>query len=299
MSKVAFVKTRNRAQGVRRALEWLDIGPVQGKVLFVKPNLNSADPAPGSTHVDVLRTVVSFLQQAGAARITVGDRSGMGNTRSVMEKTGVLKLAEEMGFESLVLDELDASGWQHKQPEGSHWQRGFAVARPALDADAVVLCCCLKTHRFGGHFTLSLKNSVGLVAKQVPGEGYDYMRELHSSPFQRVMIAEINQAYQPSLVVLDGVTAFTEGGPDKGPLVDAQVVLAGTDRIAVDAVGVSLLRYYGTTPEVSRGKVFEQEQIARAVELGLGVQSPDQIEMITEDSESAAYADEIRSILLA
>jgi uncharacterized protein (DUF362 family) len=299
MAKVAFVKTRDRVDGVRRALELLDLEPVEGKDLFVKPNLNSADPVPGSTHMDVLRTVVQYLQQGGAARITVGDRSGMGDTRGVMERTGVLALAEEMGFEALVFDELDADGWQHMRPDGCHWKRGFAVARPVLDADAVVQCCCLKTHQYGGHFTLSLKNSVGLVAKQVPGEGYNYMHELHGNPHQRTMIAETNQAYRPSLIVLDGVEAFTKGGPAKGTRVDAQVVLAGTDRIAVDAVGVALLRYYGTTPEVSQGSVFDQEQIARAVELGLGVQSPEQIELVTGDAESAAYAGQIRRVLLA
>jgi uncharacterized protein (DUF362 family) len=280
-------------------LELLDIEPVEGKALFVKPNLNSADPAPGSTHLDVLGTVVRFLQQQDAGPLTIGDRSGMGDTRKVMEKTGVLGLAQEMGVGTLVLDELDADDWLHMHPKGCHWKRGFAVARPALDADGIVQCCCLKTHRFGGHFTLSLKNSVGLVAKRVPGEGYDYMRELHTSLHQRTMIAEVNLAYQPALIVLDGVEAFAKGGPAKGTRVDARVVLAGTDRIAVDAVGVSLLRYYGTTPKVSRGKVFEQEQIARAVELGLGVQSPDQIELVTGDTESAAYAEEIRQILVA
>ena len=81
-------------------------------------------------------------------------------------------------------------------------------------------------------------------------------------------------------------------------MVDAQVVLVGTDRIAIDAVGVAVLRHYGTTPQVSQGRVFEQEQIARAVELGLGVQSPEQIELVTGDAESASYADDIRRILL-
>ena len=52
-------------------------------------------------------------------------------------------------------------------------------------AGGVVQTCCLKTHRYGGHFTLSLKNSVGLVAKRVPGDAYDFMRELHNSPHQR------------------------------------------------------------------------------------------------------------------
>ena len=299
MARVAFVKTQDRAAGVRQALDLLELEPFADKSLFVKPNFNSADPPPGSTHLDVLGTVVRFLQEQGATRIVVGDRSGMGDTRKVMEKTGVFALGDALGFETLVLDELDADGWEPMKPEGCHWRRGFAFARPALNADAIVQCCCLKTHRYGGHFTLSLKNSVGLVAKQVPGEGYNYMHELHTSLRQRTMIAEVNLAYQPSLIVLDGVEAFTKGGPAKGTRVDAQVVLAGTDRIAVDAVGVALLRYHGTTPKVARGKVFEQEQIARAVELGLGVQSPDQIELVTGDAASAAYADEIRPILLA
>jgi uncharacterized protein (DUF362 family) len=297
--KVAFVKTTDRAAGVRKALSLLDVVPVKGKTIFVKPNLNSADPAPGSTHLDVLRTVAGYLRERGAAQITVGDRSGMGDTRRVMERTGVLDLADELGLDTVVFDEMDADGWVAFSPEGSHWKRGFAVARPVLDADVVVQCCCLKTHRYGGHFTLSLKNSVGVVAKQIPGEGYNYMGELHGNPYQRTMIAEVNHAYAPDLIVLDGVEAFTKGGPAKGTLVQAQVVLAGTDRIAVDAVGVALLRYYGTTNEVGRGRIFEQEQIVRAVELGLGVASPEQIELVTDDPESAAYAEQIRQVLLA
>jgi len=43
--------------------------------------------------------------------------------------------------------------------------------------------------------------------------------------------------------------------------------------------------------------IFEQQQIARAVELGLGVDSPAQIELVTDDSDSAAYAAQIRAIL--
>jgi uncharacterized protein (DUF362 family) len=99
------------------------------------------------------------------------------------------------------------------------------------------------------------------------------------------------------LVVLDGVEAFVEGGPDQGKKVKANVVLAGSDRVAIDAVGVALLRYFGTTPAVSQGDIFEQEQIARAVELGLGVDGPDKIELITGDSASAAYAKQIQEIL--
>ena len=145
---------------------------------------------------------------------------------------------------------------------------------------------------------MSLKNSVGLAAKRLPGDSWNYMRELHRSTDQRRMIAEINAEYAPDLVLLDGVEAFVDGGPHEGRLVESEVVLASSDRVALDAVGVAILRYFGTTPEVRRGRIFEQEQIARAVDLGLGVSGPEGIELITDDAESRAYAELIGEVLL-
>ena len=107
----------------------------------------------------------------------------------------------------------------------------------------------------------------------------------------------MNAAYTPDLIVIDGVDAFTTGGPDAGTTVHAQVVLAGADRVAIDAVGVALLRYFGTTDAVASGRIFQQEQIARAVELGLGVSGPEGIEFITDDAESASYAATLEPIL--
>jgi uncharacterized protein (DUF362 family) len=299
VARVAFVKTEDRAHGVTRALGLLGPLDVAGRAVLLKPNYNSADPAPGSTHPDVLQTVLDALRQGGARSIAIADRSGMGDTRRVMEQLGVFAMAEAAGADVIVLDELGENEWEMIELPNSRWSRGFPMARCCLDAEVVVQLCCLKTHRYGGHFTMSLKNSVGLVAKRRPGDSYNYMNELHASPNQRQMIAEINAAYAPALVVMDGVEAFVRGGPASGERVAANVVLAGTDRVALDAVGVALLRYYGTTPEVSSGPIFEQEQIARAVALNLGVSSPDRIELITDDPESEAYAAEVRKILRA
>jgi uncharacterized protein (DUF362 family) len=297
VAQIALVKTNNRAEGVRKAIDLLGLNPVANRDVFLKTNFNSADPTPGSTHLDVLRALVLKLREMGASKITVGDRSGMGETRQVLQSLGVFKLAKELGFDTVVLDELGAGDWVRINPSGSHWKQGFSFAKMCLESVALVQTCCLKTHRYGGHFTMSLKNSVGMVAKLVPGEGYNYMGELHSSPDQRIMIAEINSAYQPALVVLDGVEAFVNGGPDKGKLVQPGVVLAGSDRVAIDAVGVAILRYFGTTPEVANGAIFRLEQIARAAELGLGVNSPDQIELVTDDTESKTFATKILEIL--
>ena len=73
------------------------------------------------------------------------------------------------------------------------------------------------------------------------------------------MIAEINTAYFPDLIVLDGVDAFIDGGPARGTRVRSGIVLTGNDRVAIDAVGVAALRSLGTTREVSQGPIFEQD----------------------------------------
>jgi uncharacterized protein (DUF362 family) len=261
--------------------------------VVLKPNFNTADPTPGSTHNDTLRSLILTLQQMGGKQITLAERSGPADTRIVMQQKGISKLAQELGFRVVNLEELGSEGWTKIEPEESHWSHGFHFPRIYLEAESIVQTCCLKTHAYGGHFTLSLKNSVGLV----PRAGYPYMKELHSSPYQRQMIAEINTAYSPDLVVLDGVEAFVDGGPDRGTKVEARVMLAGADRVAIDAVGVAILRLLGTTPEVSRGSIFEQEQIARAAELGLGVSSAKQIQIVTGDDDSETLAAQVRDVL--
>ena len=144
---------------------------------------------------------------------------------------------------------------------------------------------------------MSLKNSVGLVAKFDPVDGYDFMDELHYSVHQRLMIAEINQAYKIDLIVMDATEAFVSEGPDSGKIASPGVMLAGSDRVAMDAVGVAILRLFGTTEQVSGGRIFEQEQIARASELGIGVGSPEEVGLVPLDDESKKFVEKMEPIL--
>jgi uncharacterized protein (DUF362 family) len=298
MTRISLVRTDNRSEGTKKAIELLKINPVKGKSVVLKPNFNTTDPAPGSTHNDTLRALILKLKEMGAKKITLAERSGPGpTTRENLETKGIFVMAKELGFEVLDLQAMDRSGWVLVKSKGSHWQDGFLFPKIYKEAESIVTTCCLKTHQFGGHFTLSLKLSVGMVPPGLRSGEYPYMNELHSSKYQREMIAEINTAYRTDLVVLDGVDAFVDGGPHVGTRVKANVMLAGTDRVAIDAAGVAILRLLGTTPEVSRGKIFEQGQIKRAAELGVGVKSAKDIEVVTGDRESEEYAERVRGEL--
>ncbi len=139
--------------------------------------------------------------------------------------------------------------WVSFPAAGTHWPEGFALPRLVVDSDCLVSTRCLKTHGSGGVFTMSLKLSVGLTPKTT-------RRPMHRSPDMRRMIAELNTGYRPQLIVLDGIRAFTDGGPSRGELKAGNVIIAGDDRVAVDAVGLAMLKSLGANEAIMGRPIF-------------------------------------------
>ncbi|MFX0154482.1 MAG: DUF362 domain-containing protein [Candidatus Hodarchaeota archaeon] len=290
MTKIVIISTSDRVYGVNKALELLEINPVKDKHVIFKPNFNTADPPPASSSMETVKQLIIKLKEMGAESITVAERSGPANTAKTFKKKGLYALAEELDFNIVDLTEVPKEEYILKNTEDNHWKDGFLFAKIYDNAECIVETCCLKTHMYGGHFTLSLKNAVGMVSKSNMGE-------LHSSKHQRKMIAEINSVYKPDLIIMDGIISFVDRGPMEGTRKEANVFVAGTDKVAVDVVGVAILRILGTTPEVSKGPIFEQEQIKRAVELGIGISSPEEIEFIYDSKEAEKLVEQIKEKL--
>jgi uncharacterized protein (DUF362 family) len=272
-------------------MKLLDVPSPKGRNVLIKPNLFLATSRPNGTHNDTLRQVVLEVKARGASRVTAGGRSGPSSTKTIMEMKRLPAMAQELGFELVNFEELPASGWVHFDPRANHWRNGFDVARPVAEAEYLVWVCCLKAHTEAG-FSMSLKHGVGAVHR-------DLMAELHGAEEtdMHMMIAEINQAFRPQVIVMDGVEVFVDGGPARGTLATAGVFLGGTNRVAVDAVGLAILKHLGSTEEIMSKRILEQNQIRRAVELGLGVGKPAEIDIVTGDAESREYADTLRRIL--
>jgi len=293
-SQVAFLSTEDRRSGVALSIKTLGINPLKNKDVLIKPNFNTADPAPGSTHNETLVALVEEVWKMGAKSVSLGERS-YPPTRSVMEHKGILPLMKALDVKVIDFDNLDQNDWVKVKPKESHWQDGFRVARPILEAECLISTCCLKTHQYGGVFTMSLKLHVGVVP--TGRHGYNYMSELHQSPDQRKLIAEINAAFKPDLIVLDGIEAFVDGGPMSGKRVHGNVFLASTDRVAIDAVGLAILKSLGSNNQIMKTKIFKQEQIARAAEIGIGAASSSEIEVVAANKESRKYRDRVVRLL--
>jgi uncharacterized protein (DUF362 family) len=294
MSTVALATAENRKQAVAASIQALKINPVKNKDVLIKPNFNTADETPGSTHNDTLVALVEEVWKLGARSVSLGERS-YPPTQTVMDQKGVVPLLSQHDVRILNFDDLTEKDWVEIRPKDGHWRNGFRVARPVLESECLISTGCLKTHQHGGVFTMSLKLHVGVVPTF--RHGYDYMQELHQSPHQRKMIAEINAPFQPALVVMDGIDVFVDGGPASGKLAKGNVFLASSDRVAIDAVGLAVLKNLGSNSDIMGRKIFEQEQIARAAELGLGASSPEQIEVIAADDRSRDYRDRVVAVL--
>jgi uncharacterized protein (DUF362 family) len=272
-ARVFVVREQDRGRAVAGCLEAAGFEACRGRDVAVKANFNSADPFPASTHPATLAALLAGLQGRGAARLTLAERSGMGDTRQVLKTTGAADVLASARATMIVLDEVDRDGWRSFTAE--HWPQGFHAARVFTEAQCAVQTMCCKTHRFGGHVTLALKNTVGVVAKQVPGAAHDYMQDLHRSPHQRTMIAEANQAWRPALNVMDCLEAFIDGGPEQGTRAAPGIFLASDDRCALDAAAIALLRLHGMRGPAARGPIGHTAQLARALKLGLGAAPAD------------------------
>lgn len=290
--KVGLIKQGDRKKAVSQAFQLYDLPNIKNKVVLVKPNFNTADPSPGSTHNDTLISLIQEIKKRGAQKIIIGERSAP-NTEEVLQAKGIREIAAREGAEVINFEALPESELIHFQRKDLHWKNGFHFPRILKKVDCIIAAACMKTHQYGGVFSMALKLAVGLV----PREGTKYMEELHNSPHMRKMIAEINLAYRPDVFLIDGIEAFVDGGPAKGEKVQANVTLVGKDPVALDATGVAVLRELGSKEEIMNNPIFSHEQLVRAIELGLGVKDPAEIELISPAGESEVYNKKIRQIL--
>ena len=82
-----------------------------------------------------------------------------------------------------------------------------------------------------------------------------------------------------------------------GKRAKGNMFIASTDRVAIDAVGLATLKVLGSNDQITNRKIFEQDQIARAVQLGLGASSPSEIELVPADDGSREYCTRVGEML--
>jgi uncharacterized protein (DUF362 family) len=233
-------------------------GTLRGSRVLIKPNFNSPHGSPASTAPDFLEALVEQIKAAGASNLAIGDSCGLrwGPAEAVHRRLGVPELARRLGVEYL---NFDAGPWR-TVPIAGRGLKEVAVAEAAFKADRIVYAACMKTHR-RARFSLSLKHTAGFLSPE-------FRRRLHRGDIES-NIADINLAVKPDLIFLDGRRCFVTGGPALGWVRRPGVILAGTDRVALDVEALKILSSYLAWNRLLRNP-WEHPQIRYAMDLGLG-----------------------------
>jgi uncharacterized protein (DUF362 family) len=280
MVHVGVVRKKDIIQSVKTSVELAGGMKIKkNSTVLIRPNANTADYPPGSTNPEVLKGAIQAVKEYKPAKIIVAEKSMTGlDTIKVMKHLGIYQAAESEGVDEII--SFDDSEWKKvRHPDAKSWPHGFSVPEILDTIDFMVALPIIKTH-WTALFTMGLKSQISITSnvdrRQLPhGQDND---ELFGN-----MIAESNLVYKPNFYISDATKCFVTDGPNIGTLREPGIVIATSDVIANDVMGLALLKTLGTIHKIQNRSVWEQPQIKRAVELGLGVKSRNDIEIKSDD----------------
>lgn len=266
MSKVAIVKGTSPVETTVKALERImsDVDSVlsRKKPILIKPNyINSRHPSTGiTTDSRVIEGVVKFLRERKIEEIIIGEGSGFADTFEAFKVAGVDTVAERWGVK---LVDLNKDEFIEVNPPDPLSLRKVRVAKTALES-TIISVPKLKPHRIAA-VTLSLKNMMGALASK---------GSMHKGRLSQ-NIADLASVLRPGISVVDGIIAG-EGHETSGNPVEMNLVIAGTDPVAVDAVGAAVM---GIPPT-------DVKHLLMAEKKGLGTCNLEEITVLGEPIES-------------
>jgi len=262
MPIVAIVKGTNPQNMTVKALEMIkaDKALPKKKPILIKPNyINAKHPSTGiTTDSRVIEGVVKFLKQHKAEEITIGEGSGFADTLEAFQVAGVNALAERWNIK---LVDLNKDEFLEVSPPNPLALKNVKIAKTSLES-TIISVPKLKPHRMAT-ITLSLKNMMGAVTPK---------GSIHNPLSEKIV--DLASIIKPSIAVIDGIIAG-EGHETSGNPVEMNLVIAGTDPVAVDAVGAAVM---SIPPE-------SVKHLRLAEEKGLGTCNLKQITVLGEPIE--------------
>jgi uncharacterized protein (DUF362 family) len=203
-----------------------------GDRVLIKVNAAFASPASlcATSHPDAVAEMIRLCQKAGAREVRVSDNP-INDPDSCFRLTGIGKAASDSGAKVIV---PRPSSFRNFSLKDASLIREWPLLHEPLDGvNKVIGMAPLKDHHRSGA-SMTMKNWYGLLG----GRRNVFHQDINT------IIKELALLIRPTLVVLDGTHTMMTNGPTGGSLADLKqtnTMIVGTDQVAVDAFGVTLL----------------------------------------------------------
>lgn len=270
-----------------------------GQKVMLKPNFTGPIPPPDTTSPEVLEELIRQCWSAGAGEVIVAERTWASMDTDVvfdlMRYNDGTTIRQKIDDLDATFRPLDDEPWVEVSPEGAvDFEEPLLIPQILSEVDHFINVPALKTHGIAV-FTMTMKNLFGLVHPDTRnGQVHGHPKNGEDPDRQKRMFAQMNLAFNPTLNVMDALVSRTTGGPTPpGDVADTNMVLFGQDRVAMDAVGLAILRVYGTEPHIEDKSIWEQTQLAEAVRVGVGVSGPDDITLVGDGIDELDQIEEM------
>ncbi|MBN1998335.1 DUF362 domain-containing protein [candidate division KSB1 bacterium] len=258
--QLVVAKNSSPAELVKNAVEGLGgMGRFvkRGQSVLIKPNIgwNRIPDQAANTNPEAVAQVVKMCLNAGAKRVRVLDRT-CAPAKSCYKNSGIEKLANEAGAE--VRHVVESRFQEVKIPNGK-LVKSWLFYKDALESDVLINMPIAKHHTISG-ITLGFKNFLGILGGERGKLHTDFMTK----------VVDINLAVKPALTIIDAYRILLRNGPSGGNLDDVAIkktIIAGTDRVAVDAYAATLFDV----------ELSQLEYLKIASEKGLGTLELDKV----------------------
>ncbi len=222
------------------ALKMVDLSPVSGKTVLLKPNVGRmAEAGTGTnTNPQVVAAAIDAFRDAGAA-VAVGESPISGvKTMESFKLSGIAAVAEERDCRLIDLDQRKPVITE--VPDGRAIQ-SLKICADLFDFDFIVSIPVMKIHMHTG-VTLSIKNMKGCLWRRSKVDLH-MLPQLEDTSFKSLDIAIGDMAIvlRPHFSIIDGSICMEGLGPGAGTPKELNIVLAGGDGFATDAVACRLM----------------------------------------------------------
>ena len=204
---------------------------IAGRRVVIKPNLVTPKPASTGATTDprVVQALVDLSLQSGAARVEIVETSPRGPHFSACGYDFFSGYGEQVAL-------VDLAVWPVQSYRVPSWMayRRLYLYQPLMEPDVVLISAGkLKTHS-DALVSLSMKNLFGLPPWRPYFNGAITGRfAMHERSVSQTVI-DLNLARPIHFAVVDGIWAMEGRGPITGTPVAMDVVLAGSNALAVD-----------------------------------------------------------------
>ncbi len=244
-ARVALIRSPNRRLATYQALDSIR-GDVESKLedeVLIKPNFLSDSNQLASTHADSVRGVLDFLMTSAHPpnRIIVAEGSA-GSTRRAFEIFGYLGMQGEYDVDIEFVDLHAETRWQ----ETTIFTAGEQSTIVRMPCTVTESPCTISLARAKTHdvcvVTLALKNMImGTLCQEdrVLMHGFcshKDRRQPVEAKLLNINLVRVARYLSPDISVIDGITGLQGNGPGGTDEIELDVVAAGIDVFAVDAL---------------------------------------------------------------